>query len=66
MKPKTSHPADNQRPDRAKSVTFWIREADHARLKEFAQEHDLSVSNVINRALKRFLDDPEPFNHNRV
>jgi len=63
MQQKPALPVGKPRLNGSKSATFWIQEADHARLKRFAREHGLSVSNVINRAVKRFLDDPEPFNH---
>ena len=46
---------------RGTATTFWIQDEDLTRLKKFAADHDLSASNVINRALKRFLDDPNPF-----
>jgi hypothetical protein len=42
-------------------TTFWIQPDDLTRLREFAADHDLSASNVINRALRRFLSDPNPF-----
>lgn len=42
-------------------TTFWIQPDDLTRLRKFAADHDLSASNVINRALRRFLNDPNPF-----
>lgn len=42
-------------------ATFWIQAQDQQRLKEVAIQHNLSVSNVINRAIRRFLADPNPF-----
>jgi hypothetical protein len=42
-------------------TTFWIQPDDLTRLRKFAGEHELSSSNVINRALRRFLADPNPF-----
>jgi hypothetical protein len=42
-------------------TTFWIQPDDLTRLKKFAGDHELSASNVINRALRRFLNDPNPF-----
>jgi hypothetical protein len=42
-------------------TTFWIQPEDLTRLKKFAADHELSSSNVINRALRRFLNDPNPF-----
>lgn len=43
------------------SHTFWIQSEDLTRLKSFAAENELSLSNVINRALRRYLDNPKPF-----
>ena len=43
------------------ATTFWIQSENLRQLKEFAAKHDLSVSNVINRAIRRFLADPNPF-----
>lgn len=42
-------------------TTFWIQAEDLKHLKQFAAEHQLSASNVINRALRRFLADGNPF-----
>ena len=42
-------------------TTFWIQSEDLQRLRQFAAEHQLSASNVINRALRRFLSEPNPF-----
>lgn len=42
-------------------TTFWIQPDDLTRLRKFAADHELSSSNVINRALRRFLNDPNPF-----
>jgi hypothetical protein len=43
------------------ATTFWIQAEDLDRLKQFANEHQLSASNVINRALRRFLAEGNPF-----
>lgn len=47
--------------NRGIATTFWIQAEDLKRLKQFAEEHQLSASNVINRALRRFLADGNPF-----
>ena len=47
--------------NRGIATTFWIQAEDLKRLKQFANEHQLSASNVINRALRRFLADGNPF-----
>jgi hypothetical protein len=48
-------------PTRGIPTTFWIQAEDLQRLKQFATEHQLSASNVINRALRRLLADGNPF-----
>lgn len=61
MKSAPRKPTDQPASSRGISHTFWIQSKDLTRLKEFAADNGLSASNVINRALKRFLDDPNPF-----
>jgi len=59
-KPSAS-PKSKSASNRGIPTTFWIQPEDLTRLKKFAADHELSSSNVINRALRRFLNDPNPF-----
>lgn len=43
-----------------KRVTYFLPEPLLARLRKYAERHDLSVSDVIRRAILRFLDEEEP------
>lgn len=61
MKTTRKKPAAKPASGRGIPTTFWIQAEDLARLKEFAAEHELSASNVINRAIRRLLKDPAPF-----
>ena len=42
-------------------MTFWVSERDRERLRQLSQTADVSVSNLINRAIRRLLDDPTSF-----
>jgi hypothetical protein len=62
LKPKQA--TDRDQPEASRrgiATTFWIQSEDLDRLKQFANEHQLSASNVINRALRRFLAEGNPF-----
>lgn len=60
-KSRSNKPSAKPKASRGIPTTFWIQADELTRLKEFAAKHDLSSSNVINRALRRFLTEPNPF-----
>jgi hypothetical protein len=43
------------------AMTFWISEGDRGRLRQLSETADVSVSNLINRSIRRLLDDPSAF-----
>jgi len=61
MKPSRKKPAAKTTTNRGVATTFWIQNEDLKRLKEFATKHELSSSNVINRAVRRFISEANPF-----
>jgi hypothetical protein len=42
-------------------MTFWISRRDRERLRQLSDTADVSVSNLINRSIRRLLDDPAAF-----
>jgi hypothetical protein len=42
-------------------MTFWISSRDRERLRQLSGTADVSVSNLINRSIRRLLDDPAAF-----
>jgi len=61
MKTSRKKPAVKTSANRGVATTFWIQNEDLKRLKEFATKHELSSSNVINRAIRRFISEANPF-----
>ncbi len=46
-------------PERGKATTFWILPANRRALKALSEETGTSVSYLINRAIARFLENPQ-------
>ncbi len=59
MKSATHDQKTDADPEKGKPATFWILPANRKGLKSLSEQTGTSVSYLINRAISRYLEDPQ-------